>query len=121
MKPIDKKFSSHGFDFEQVARMGRVAVYRKQKGVRNISFETVVLQRVADRTWPDGTTTPAHEAMPSDEQWGTYGFSYRDEASALAKCKTLHHRHESGSKPYLRSNAGHSCDVSQVTLLEVAR
>lgn len=41
------------------------------------------------RTEPDkirfGNPVPAHERYPSDEDWGTYGFTYRPEELEKAR------------------------------------
>lgn len=48
-------------------------------------FEVVIVQERQAHTWPNGVTTPAHEAMPGNEQWGTAGWSPFD----LPAAKTL--------------------------------
>jgi hypothetical protein len=58
----------------------------KQKpGFRFKSYEAVIIQKRDAYTWPNGETTPAHEAMPSSRDWGKYGWTYRDQEDALAK------------------------------------
>ncbi len=46
--------------------------------------ELVIVQKSKDHTWPNGDFVPAHERMPSSEQWGTYGWSYSNLPSALS-------------------------------------
>jgi hypothetical protein len=40
----------------------------------------VIIQKRNAYTWPDGQTTPAHEAMPSPRDWGKYGWTYQTTA-----------------------------------------
>jgi hypothetical protein len=88
MKPIPDKFNKDGFAFELISREGMVATFRKTKG-RIESFEVVVLQARPDVHWYNGTTTPAHEALPSSESWGTLGFTMTTRNAALAKAVSL--------------------------------
>lgn len=39
------------------------------------TYEVVILRSMPDKTFPNGETTPAHEAMPSPEMWGTSAWS----------------------------------------------
>ena len=66
-------FRKEGFDFKQIDRQGDVALFSKTKG-RVESFEVVIVQKHKEYEIA-GNIIPAHEAMPSSEQWGAAGWS----------------------------------------------
>ena len=76
MIPLATTFRADGFDFEQVDREGDLAIYRKTKGEAQQSFDLGIVQNRVEHTWPNGNTTPAHESMPSSEQWGVKGWTF---------------------------------------------
>ena len=77
MIPLPDRFRKHGFNFTLISRLGDVALLAKQKDPDSArSFEVVIIQRMGARTWSDGQTTEAHEHLPSNEEWGTYGWSF---------------------------------------------
>jgi hypothetical protein len=84
MIPLPTKFRADGFDFTLIDRVDDVAVVHKTKGTVE-SFEVVIVQRRAAHTWPNGNTTPAHEAMPASETWGTSGWTVTTKAEAYRK------------------------------------
>lgn len=88
MIPLAIKFKSDGFDFRQIHRSDDIAIYSKSKG-EFTGLEVVLVQKRAEHTWPNGSTTPAHEAMPGSESWGTKGWSYTDRTAALARMSAL--------------------------------
>jgi hypothetical protein len=70
MKTLAATFGSDGFDFRQLRREGDIAILAKQKPpFRFKSYEVVIIQKRDAYTWPNGQTTPAHEAMPSSRTW----------------------------------------------------
>ena len=90
MKILPTTFRSDGFDFEQLAREGDIAIFVKQKlPLRFKSYEVVIIQKRDAYTWPNGQTTPAHEAMPSSRDWGKYGWTYQTLEDAELRFKSL--------------------------------
>lgn len=88
MIPLPKMFKRDGFDFELVHRNDGVAMLRKTKRgeTRTIeSWEVVKLDRVKAKTFPNGISTPAHEAMPSSESWGQSGWTFTNQEEAFKK------------------------------------
>lgn len=79
MTPIPTEFEGtrdqRGFKFKLLKRTGDICLFEKQKN-RATTYEVVILRKVAEKTFPNGITTPAHESMPSPEEWGTSGWSY---------------------------------------------
>ena len=88
MNPLPMTFRDGGFLFRQLERSGHVAVFEKHKGHLNISFEVVRVRQVPE-TMMFGRIVQAHEAMPSSEHWGLYGWTYRDKAAAFRKFQEL--------------------------------
>ena len=65
MKLLSVSFSSGGFEFEQLRREGDIAIFVKEKPpLKFKSYKVVTVQKRDMYTWPNGQTTPAHEAMP---------------------------------------------------------
>src|SRR5437762_10301672 len=84
MKILPESFRSDGFQFQQICRLGGVALFAKI-AVHHINpgYEVVLVRIRKETTFPNGKTTPEHEAMPSSEQWGTYGWTPGTWRSAL--------------------------------------
>ena len=90
MKILPTTFGSDDFDFEQLAREGKVAFFRKSKPeFANISYEVVVIHESKDHIGPRGNQILAAECMPQNEKWGEQGWSYRDKPDAEAKFRGL--------------------------------
>jgi hypothetical protein len=87
-QPLPETWTDAGWRFRVLDRSGMVALLAKSRGGRDF-FEVVVVQRQPARTWPSGRTTPAKEAMPSPEEWGTYGWSPYDLPAVEAKFAEL--------------------------------
>jgi hypothetical protein len=86
MQTLEQKFVHDGFWFTQIARHGPVAVFEKKRaGSKIVGFETVIIQKLAAITWPDGAITPEAESLPKSDQWGECGWTLCDRTSALAK------------------------------------
>lgn len=79
MKTLSFPFERAGFRYDLIERQGLVCLVKQTRiGQCHWCYEVVKL-----RTEPDkirfGNFVPAHERYPSDEDWGTYGFTYRSE------------------------------------------
>ncbi len=76
MIPLPTTFKSDGFNFRQIDRQGKLAIFSKSKDGGAETFEVVIIQKHADYTFPGADkVTPAHEAMPPSNSWGQKGFS----------------------------------------------
>jgi hypothetical protein len=89
LKQLEFPFNRDGFTHELVERIGDVCLVHRHKGGRQSHFEVVRLLHAPEKTFPNGHVTPAHEAYPSSEHWGLYGFTYRDEAKARNRFRLL--------------------------------
>lgn len=72
--------------FRLVKRSGLIALVAKRQ-FKPIpwavdTWEVVKLRVRPTHTWPNGRTTPQHEAMPCSEAWGSQGWSYQDRSDA---------------------------------------
>ena len=77
MKSLAFPFERAGFRYELIERQGLVCLVKQTRiGHGHWCYELVKL-----RVYPDkfafGKLIPAHEAYPGDEDWGSYGFTYR--------------------------------------------
>ena len=75
MIPIANEFKSKGFYYKLLKRYEMVAMFVKTRGT-NVSYEVVRLQRHPAHRWPNGEESPAREAMPGPEAWGTNGWTF---------------------------------------------
>lgn len=79
MTPLPTKFSGRadqrGFEFEQIERVGNIAIYRKTKpGQKVVVFEVVrILIRKAEKAFQ--RDYPNREVYPKSEFWGLYGWT----------------------------------------------
>lgn len=64
-----------------------------KSGLSPTWYEVVVVQR-HEAYEIGGTKVEAAETMPSTSQWGRFGFTYRDEASAKKRFDELLKREE---------------------------
>jgi hypothetical protein len=82
---ITRPLPRRRFDFKLSAREGDIALFKKTKtGVAATFFEVVIVQRHSGYTIADKFIQPG-EHMPSNEKWGTHGWSYSDSESAWKK------------------------------------
>jgi hypothetical protein len=74
-EPLAKTFRKHDSDFQMVVRQGDVAIFaRKSAAMTAFEYEVVIIRKTDEKEM-FGKVYPAHEVMPSDEQWGRYGWS----------------------------------------------
>ena len=73
MKKLEKKFSKRGFKYSEVKREGDTALYKLTRNDIH-HYEIFEVMKHKECTIK-GNLIPAREATPSDEQWGTSGFS----------------------------------------------
>lgn len=99
MQKLAKEFKKWNFNFIQIERKGKYAIYEKfiiapphpAKGDEespSIGFEVVVIQKQKEHE-RFGQTFPAKELYPSSEAWGTYGHTFLTLQGAYKKYKEL--------------------------------
>jgi hypothetical protein len=84
MKTLPKTFSKNGFEFEQLDRRGDLAIFRKHKKSRCVSYEVVRVQ-YHDAYEIAGKQIEAGECYPSSESWGSCGFTLPTYEASLKK------------------------------------
>ncbi len=93
MNILAETFTSNGFLHCLVRRSGMVACYRRARiGGKARHFETVIVGTHKESTIQTAKgpyTYPAGEHYPSSERWGSEGFTFNEEAPALAKMEVL--------------------------------
>ena len=89
-----------GFEHELVQREGLVCLVKRSKPLY-WHYEVIKLRLEPDKE-RFGNFYPAHERYPSNEEWGTYGFTYlsTDFKGAQKRWQELV---KGGSKPLARS------------------
>jgi len=75
MQPLPTQFTNSGFTYAQVQRTAETAIYSQSKHGRIQAFEVVRIRKLPANTFPNGITSPAREAFPGNESWGTDGFT----------------------------------------------
>ncbi len=86
---LQESFERLGWKFRQVFRKNDVAVYRRWKESSVAPhFEAIRIGYQKAREW-NGILYPEGEHYPSDNQWGSHAFTLMDEASAIAKAKSM--------------------------------
>ena len=91
MIPLETEFYSRGFCHKLVRRAGFVATYarwRRSNPEKVIHYEVIIIRRQKAHTHNE-IEYPEREVYPTSEHWGTYGWTYRDEAQARAKFEAL--------------------------------
>jgi hypothetical protein len=90
-KPLSKEFRRDGFDFRQIAREGKAAIYEQiWSGCPNpnISYEVIRIRRREGFQIGGKFIEPA-EVYPRSEAWGTDAFTFADREAAFAKFREL--------------------------------
>ncbi len=90
MNPIKTKFERNGYVFEQIKRVGDVAIYgqRRPWERENTHFEVVKIRRRSARK-AFGVDFEAGEYYPSAEEWGVFGWTYGDLVGAEGRVAVL--------------------------------
>jgi hypothetical protein len=103
--PIRLEFGAHGHWLRHIWRDGDIALYERSRTKEKPPHE---LEMVVIRIRPErlifGKLTVAHEAYPTDEEWGHYGWSFPVgiKERVLLLCADVR-RLESGVRPsYIR-------------------
>jgi len=99
MQKIAKNFKKWNFNFVQIERKGKYAIYEKymvnppepdknDEENPSIGFEVIVIQKQKEHERFD-QIFPAKELYPSSETWGTYGHTFCTLNGAYKKYKEL--------------------------------
>ena len=77
MTPLPISFTKGKRTYTPLQRSGRVAFYSiNEPHWPTPKYEVFIVEERKGRTFTNGCTTPAHEAMPSTESGGDHGWSF---------------------------------------------
>jgi hypothetical protein len=94
MKTIDKEFTYKNFNYKQILRDGKIAIYeQKLKDGIKINYEVVIIEEHNGYEIA-GNKFPPAEMYPSSNQWGVKGFTFTDYDDAFVKFKKLKKKNE---------------------------
>jgi len=82
------EYKRNGYAFTLISRLGDHAIFRGNSGTSMENYEVIKIQSHQGREW-DGVFCPPAEYPPSNNQWGTKGWTFNDRESAEAKFKQL--------------------------------
>jgi hypothetical protein len=99
MKTLPTTFKKNGWNYRQVKRVGRFAIYSQGGGV---AYEVFKIRRNPTRVIK-GHTVDAHEAVPPDSVWGQEAWT----------CHTLERAEERLAALVLREEQNHEKQVSR--------
>lgn len=90
MKPLGNSYRKNGFHYELVEREGILAIYKQRlrPGVGGLGYEVIRIKQL-DAVHLFGRDVEAHEAAPSNEEWGREGWTYPTLEAARAKVAEL--------------------------------
>jgi hypothetical protein len=87
---LPASFNRPGFQFNQVCRTSKAAVYSQMlANTGQASFYEVVRIRLRKAYSFKGKAYPDTERYPCSEEWGLYGFTCNSLAGALKKLRAL--------------------------------
>lgn len=90
MTPIAQEFEDAMFKYTQRARRGMHAIYTQTHKTSGITrWEVIRVRELPAHTWPNGITSPAHEAYPPATAWGRAGWTLFTLEAATALLTTL--------------------------------
>ena len=88
MRTLETDFSSGGFEYGQLARVGALAIYQQSKGGRITSYELIRIQ-VRPAETIRGREYPERECYPSAESWGTDAWTISNQQEAAQRLQKL--------------------------------
>lgn len=77
MNKLPEKYRKNGYDFTLVERTEDVAIYKQTDETSLIAYEVFEVMKYPERMIGE-TKIAATEASPSNEMWGSKGYTYRN-------------------------------------------
>lgn len=94
---LEPFYRKNSFDYEQVKRVGDVAVYRQFDSEGEYGYEVFEIRKRPESNIK-GRITPAREAPPTSEEWGSNAFTVKTLEQADEKmlliAENLYIRHQ---------------------------
>lgn len=99
MKRLPIETEKNGFQFTQIERNDTAAIYRQHRGsiVSTVAFEVWKI-RIAPEGDVFGKHYPEREVPPSNEDFGTWGWTFGTIEDARNKYQSLTHPAEAATK-----------------------
>lgn len=88
MDTVPQKFTSNGYDYVQVRRDGKRAIFEQRRKGTVIAWEVVEIKQLPATTI-FGKAYPEREGYPSNEDWGTLAWSCSTLERALERYNNL--------------------------------
>lgn len=88
MRPLPQSLRKNGFDYNLAYRDAKRAIYR-QHVTENCQYFEVFQIRIAKAGTFKGKNIPEREVFPSDNDFGSTAWTFREYDKALAKFNTL--------------------------------
>lgn len=90
MQALGNTFRKNGYLFRLMQRIGDIAIYEQLEPSDNrvVAIEVFEVIKVKEQNI-FGKDIPGHEICPSNEQWGSKGFTVRNFSRAMEKVGIL--------------------------------
>ena len=89
MKPLQKHISRWQSKWTQIRRKGNLTIYTQVfgegKNNETVYYNVMWVRRRKEKDWGNGKVTPEREALPTESEWGLYGWTYTTLKHAEAK------------------------------------
>jgi len=96
MDTIPSQFTKNGINHLFVLRMGDVALYRQEKSRKVFGFEIHKIRHIPERA--SKFKPQAHERLGSNEDFGTWAWSFKHYKNAIHKFKEVARENERDEK-----------------------
>jgi|DEB0MinimDraft_4_1074332.scaffolds.fasta_scaffold65916_2 hypothetical protein len=81
MKLLAVHISRWQSKWTRIQREGALAIYTQVfddgKDNETVYYNVVWIRHRAEKVWPNGKVTPEREALPTESEWGLYGWTFR--------------------------------------------
>lgn len=90
MDSLPLEFTAKRRTYRQLKRTAKAALYEVSKPTwKSCGYEVFRIKVAKAYTWPNGTTTPEHEAYPGDEAFGKSAWYYMTLHGAEVRFKEI--------------------------------
>ena len=80
MQKLPKHISRWKSRWTQIKQEGNLVLYTQVfgDGKKNdtVYYNVMWIRRRKEQIWPNGKITPARESLPTEAEWGLYGWTY---------------------------------------------
>ena len=83
IKPLPKEISRWQSKWTQLLRRKDLVLYKQESKEGALHYNVMWVRRRKEKVWPNGKVTPAREALPTESEWGLYGWTYTELETAV--------------------------------------